>query len=204
MILASQSPRRRELLEEAGFSLEVLPADIDETRLPDEAPETLVGRLAREKAEATRLLLKGSTTDPLLVAADTIVWTDDGEVLGKPADAADARRMLEGLSGRVHHVSTGVYVMLLSPAASVEKTTSFVETTDVEFYPLTSGEIRAYADSGEPLDKAGAYGIQDRGRLLVHGIRGDYFNVVGLPVARFVREMGRLTGSDATLGPLGG
>ena len=87
MILASQSPRRRELLEEAGFSLEVLPADIDETRLPDEAPETLVGRLAREKAEATRLLLKGSTTDPLLVAADTIVWTDDGEVLGKPADA---------------------------------------------------------------------------------------------------------------------
>jgi len=204
MILASQSPRRRELLEEAGFSLRILPADIDETRLPDEDPESLVRRLAREKAEAARLLLEGRTDDDVLVAADTIVWTDEGDVLGKPVDVGDAARMLASLSGRAHHVSSGVCVMLLSPTADVAAATSFVETTDVEFYHLTDEEIRAYAVSGEPLDKAGAYGIQGRGGLLVHGIRGDYFNVVGLPIARLVREVDKLIGSDIVVGALGG
>jgi len=203
MILASQSPRRRELLEEAGFSLRVLPADINEARMPDEKPEPLVRRLAQQKAEATRLLLEGHTDDDVLVAADTIVWTDEGNVLGKPVDEEDAVRMLESLSGKVHHVSSGACVMHLSPTADVIMATSFVETTDVEFYPLTNKEIRAYAASGEPLDKAGAYGIQGRGGLLVRGIRGDYFNVVGLPVARLVREVDRMIGPGVVVGTLG-
>lgn len=202
MILASQSPRRRELLEEAGFSLRILPANINEARIPNEKPESLVRRLARQKAEATRLLLEGRTDDDVLVAADTIVWTDEGNVLGKPVDEEDAVHMLESLSGKVHHVSSGVCVMLLSPTAETIVATSFVETTDVEFYPLTNEEIRAYAASGEPLDKAGAYGIQGRGGLLVRGIRGDYFNVVGLPVARLIREMDRLIDSGIVVGTL--
>lgn len=204
MILASQSPRRRELLEKAGFSLRILPADIDETRMPQEGPESLVRRLAREKAEAARLLLEGHTDDDVLVAADTIVWTDEGSVLGKPADEGGARRMLESLSGRVHHVSSGACIMLLSPAAGIVRATSFVETTDVEFYHLTDEEIRAYAASGEPLDKAGAYGIQGRGGLLVRDIRGDYPNVVGLPMARLVRELDELIGADVIVKTLGG
>ena len=138
MYLASQSPRRRQLLEAAGFSLTIVPADIDETRLEGETPSHLVERLACEKAEATRLALAGKATDNVLLAADT---------------------------------------------------RSFVETTRVSFFDLTDEEIRAYVASGEPMDKAGAYGIQGRGRLLVSGIEGDWANVVGLPVARVVREL---------------
>ena len=114
MILASQSPRRRQLLEELGYSLEVLPADIDETRRPGESPEELVRRLAEQKAEASLELARGEgvrDSDDLLVAADTIVWDDEGDVLGKPADAADAARMLTALSGREHTVYTGVAVL---------------------------------------------------------------------------------------------
>lgn len=197
MILASQSPRRRELLEQAGFELSLAPADIDESRLPGERPVELVERLAREKAEAAlaglgaaRLAGQGA-----LVAADTIVWTAD-DVLGKPADAADATRMLRELSGRTHHVSTGACLVALSPAGEPTACTSFVETTDVTFWDLTDEEVAAYVDSGEPLDKAGAYGIQGAGRLLVRRISGDYQNVVGLPVARLVRELGRLLGTQ--------
>lgn len=197
MILASQSPRRRELLEQAGFELSLAPADIDESRLPGERPVELVERLAREKAEAAlaglgaaRLAGQGA-----LVAADTIVWTAD-DVLGKPADATDATRMLRELSGRTHHVSTGACLVALSPAGEPTACTSFVETTDVTFWDLTDEEVAAYVDSGEPLDKAGAYGIQGAGRLLVRRISGDYQNVVGLPVARLVRELGRLLGTQ--------
>ncbi len=197
MILASQSPRRRELLEQAGFELSLAPADIDESRLPGERPVELVERLAREKAEAAlaglgaaRLAGQGA-----LVAADTIVWTAD-DVLGKPADATDATRMLHELSGRTHHVSTGACLVALSPAGEPTACTSFVETTDVTFWDLTDEEVAAYVDSGEPLDKAGAYGIQGAGRLLVRRISGDYQNVVGLPVARLVRELGRLLGTQ--------
>lgn len=197
MILASQSPRRRELLEQAGFELSLAPADIDESRLPGERPVELVERLAREKAEAAlaglgaaRLAGQGA-----LVAADTIVWTAD-DVLGKPADATDATRMLRELSGRTHHVSTGACLVALSPAGEPTARTSFVETTDVIFWDLTDEEVAAYVDSGEPLDKAGAYGIQGAGRLLVRRISGDYQNVVGLPVARLVRELGRLLGTQ--------
>ena len=192
MILASQSPRRRELLSAAGFDLEVVPADIDETRLPGEKPVELVGRLASEKAEAVRAALTSAAGDGLLVAADTIVWMGD-EALGKPSDARDAARMLRELSGRTHQVSTGVCALLLNDDATVAARSRFVETTEVTFWDLTDAEIDAYVQTGEPLDKAGAYGIQGAGRLLVREIVGDYCNVVGLPLARLVRELADLT-----------
>lgn len=194
MYLASQSPRRRQLLEAAGFSLTIVPADIDETRQEGETPTHLVERLARQKAEATRGSLAGRATEDVLLAADTIVWTEDGDVLGKPTDEKAARAMLRELSGRAHHVSTGVCLMHLDPTAQALSTRSFVETTRVSFFDLTDEEIRAYVASGEPMDKAGAYGIQGRGRLLVSGIEGDWANVVGLPVARVVRELEALLG----------
>ncbi len=190
MILASKSPRRRQLLQELGYDLTVLPADIDETPQPGETPEALVGRLAQQKAEASLRVAKQAgikDADGLLVGADTIVWDDSGNVLGKPTDADDARRMLKELSGRVHHVSTGCCVIALGADGGADKTESFVETTDVEFWPLSDAQMDAYVASGEPMDKAGAYGIQGRGRVLVRGIRGDYFSVVGLPVSRLAR-----------------
>lgn len=191
MILASQSPRRRELLEAAGFELTVVPASIDEARRAGEGPVALVERLAREKAAAVADRLGDEAGGEPVVAADTIVWTDDGAVLGKPADDADAARMLRELSGRTHHVSTGV--CLVAPGGERR---SFVETTDVTFWELTDAQIEAYVKSGEPADKAGSYGIQGAGRMLVRGIRGDYENVVGLPVARLVRELSELLGAD--------
>lgn len=191
MILASQSPRRRELLADAGFGLTIIPAQIDESRLPGETPVELVDRLAAEKAEAVRASLGAGVRDDLLVAADTIVWMGD-EALGKPSDASDATAMLRELSGRTHHVSTGVCAMRLSPDGGRMAETRFVETTDVTFWELTEAEVAAYVATGESLDKAGAYGIQGAGRMLVRKIDGDYPNVVGLPVARLVRELGRL------------
>ena len=195
MILASQSPRRRELLSDAGFDLEIVPANIDENRREDETPVELVARLATEKAESVRGSLGRAPADGLLVAADTIVWMGD-EALGKPADPADAARMLRELSGRTHHVSTGVCAMRLGSDASPIATTSFVENTDVTFWKLSDAEIVAYVETGEPLDKAGAYGIQGAGRLLVQEISGDYANVVGLPVSRLVRELAALCHQD--------
>lgn len=196
MILASQSPRRRELLEDAGFELTIIPAQIDESRIPGETPVELVGRLAAEKAEAVRASLGAGVRDDLLVAADTIVWMGD-EALGKPSDASDATAMLHELSGRTHHVSTGVCAMRLAPGGERIGETRFVETTDVTFWELTEAEVAAYVATGEPLDKAGAYGIQGAGRMLVRRVDGDYPNVVGLPVARLVRELGRLMSGDA-------
>lgn len=195
MILASQSPRRRELLSEAGFGLEILPADIDETRRDGESPVELVMRLAAEKAEAARSGLGHAPEDGLLVAADTIVWMG-AEALGKPEDERDAARMLRELSGRTHHVSTGVCAMRLGEDASALATATFVETTDVTFWELTEAEILSYVATGEPMDKAGAYGIQGAGRVLVRGISGDYANVVGLPVSRLLRELGSLSNSN--------
>ena len=195
MILASQSPRRRELLSEAGFDLEIRPTDIDEARLDGESPVELVARLASQKAEAARSALDHVPADGLLVAADTIVWMGS-EALGKPADELDAARMLRELSGRTHHVSTGVCAMRLASDASALSAVTFVETTAVTFWELTEAEILAYVATGEPMDKAGAYGIQGAGRVLVSGIEGDYANVVGLPVSRLLRELGGLAGNE--------
>lgn len=198
MILASQSPRRQALLADAGFTLTVVPADIDEAPRPSETPMELVGRLSAEKAEAVRSSLSAAPDDGLLVAADTVVWTG-AEALGKPADAADAARMLRALSGRTHRVSTGVCAMLLRADGSLSAESRFVETTEVTFWDLTESQVAAYVATGEPLDKAGAYGIQGTGRLLVRAIRGDYENVVGLPVSRLVRELGALQGARGDL-----
>ena len=181
MILASASPRRIDILRQAGYSPVVRPQDVDETPLSDEHPCALVERLARAKAMACA---GACGTDETIVAADTIVWDEDGDVLGKPANEAEAAEMLRTLSGKRHHVSTGVAVV------AGGELTSFVETTDVWFFELTDDEIAAYVATGDPLDKAGAYGYQSLGCTLVERIEGDYYNVVGLPIARLVRVLG--------------
>lgn len=192
MILASQSPRRIELLREAGFEFRVIPADVNEKPLPHENPFSLVERLACVKA-ATVLATHAEPSEVVL-AADTIV-TIDGEVLGKPNDAADACAMLRRLSGRTHTVATGVCIAPCDEReprrlSDDELPISFVAKTDVTFYELTDEEIDAYVASGEPMDKAGAYGIQGTGgRMLVKGIDGDFYNVVGLPIAEVVRKL---------------
>lgn len=190
MILASSSPRRAELLAEEGYSFDVRPAHIDETRLPEEDPITYVERLALGKARAAHQDDPGITLGQLLIAADTIVWFDDGTVLGKPFDADDARRMLHMLSARTHHVTTAVCLLVDgNPLTGCISETVFSETTDVEFFDLTDQLIEWYISTGEPFDKAGSYGIQGHGKRLVKGINGDYCNVVGLPVARLIRTI---------------
>lgn len=189
MILASQSPRRIELMDEAGFTCRVIPADIDETPHEGEQPLDLVGRLAKDKALC--VASEHAHAGEIVVAADTIV-TIDGVILGKPADAQDAKRMLRLLSGRTHQVATGVCVARASAAGDAAEPVlqNFVEVTDVTFYALDEDTIEEYAQSGEPLDKAGAYGIQGKGgRMLVEKIDGDFYNVVGLPIARVARTI---------------
>jgi septum formation protein len=178
LILASQSPRRLELLRNAGVDCSVAPADVDESLLPDEEPLAYVQRLAREKALAA---LAKAPAGALVLGADTTVVLDD-ESLGKPIDDADARQMLRRLSGRSHRVMTGVCVAWQSaqgPQSLVE-----VEVTEVEFSTMSDREIADYVATGEPMDKAGAYGIQGRASRWIPRLRGCYFNVVGLPVAR--------------------
>lgn len=189
MILASQSPRRIELMDEAGFTCRVIPADIDETPHEGEQPLDLVGRLAKDKALC--VASEHAHAGEIVVAADTIV-TIDGVILGKPADAQDAKRMLRLLSGRTHQVATGVCVARANAAGDAAEPVlqNFVEVTDVTFYALNEDTIEEYAQSGEPLDKAGAYGIQGKGgRMLVEKIDGDFYNVVGLPIARVARTI---------------
>lgn len=178
VILASASPRRQELLRLIFDDFAVIPADIDET-LPagisaEEAPVTL----SRMKAEA---ILK-KYPDSLIIAADTVVVAD-GEILGKPADTEDAARMLKRLSGRTHSVITGCTL------AKEGRLHSFSVQSLVTFYPLCDSEISEYIATGEPMDKAGAYGIQGRAALFAEKIEGDYFNIVGLPIARLKREL---------------
>lgn len=192
MILASQSPRRIELMREAGYDIRVIPADIDETPFDGEAPLTLVERLARAKAAA--VTAEHAEPNELTVAADTIV-TFDGQILGKPADGDEARTMLRELSGRTHQVATGVCIVKAGDATAphAAESLSFVDVTDVTFYELTDEQIERYVVSGEPMDKAGAYGIQGRGCVLVEGIDGNYHNVVGLPtclLAGMLRQVG--------------
>lgn len=178
LILASGSPRRKELLGKLGIPFEVIVSECDET-LPDGVPaDAAAEMLAVRKAAAVAKLYP----DAVVIGADTTVLLDDA-ILGKPADAADCKRMLHALSGRLHKVVTGVAVFWEGHSAS------FSDDTGVQFYPLTDAEIDAYAASEEPYDKAGAYGIQGQGALLVAGIHGDYYNVVGLPVARLARQL---------------
>ncbi len=179
LVLASASPRRRELLAQAGYLFEVYPAHISEDPLPDEDPIAYVSRLAREKAQAvfSQLAADGEAERTLAVlGADTTVALDN-RILGKPADAEDAARMLRLLSGRTHWVITGV-------ALVTEKATEVAtEATAVRFLTLSDEEIAAYIATGEPMDKAGAYAIQGRAARWIPRVEGCYFNVVGLPIA---------------------
>lgn len=186
MILASQSPRRRELLGQMGFSFTVRPAKGEELAHPELTPAQLVEELARQKALEVSA---EAASDDVVVAADTVVAID-GVVLGKPRDKAQAAEMLSALSGREHTVYTGVAVKR-GETLLVEH-----EATQVRFRPLTEREIDLYIQTGEPMDKAGSYGIQGYGALLVEGIRGDYFNVVGLPICRLGRMLAQV-GEDA-------
>jgi septum formation protein len=198
LILASASPRRRELLAQAGYVFRVEAADVDESVRPAESPAAYVRRLAEQKAQAvfarhaapessgapspTALLSEAGSNDaPLIVlGADTTVVCD-GDILAKPDDAAHARRMLLRLSGRVHQVLTGVAVVTRAGVASA------VETTEVTFSEIPAAELDLYCATAEPLDKAGAYGIQGYAARWVPRIHGDYFNVMGLPIARVAR-----------------
>ena len=177
LILASKSPRRRELLSSAGIEFQVRVVDVPEVRLPDEDPTDYVRRLARAKAEAIEPAGKD-----VVLGADTVVVADH-HVLEKPVDEADARRMLRILSGRAHYVTTGV--CLRSRMREVVDTA----TTAVRFVELTDAEIAAYVGSGEPMDKAGAYAIQGLASKFIDRIEGCYFNVVGLPVALVYRHL---------------
>jgi septum formation protein len=173
-ILASNSPRRRELLRNAGFQFEVRPTGIEEARLPDESPEDFARRLARDKAlDAARQ----SEAGRLVLGADTVVSVN-GDILQKPVDAADAARMLRKLSGRVHRVITAVCLVRAPESVLAWRN----ETTSVTFRKLIKEEIEAYVASGEPFDKAGGYAIQGLASCFVPRIEGCYFNVVGLPI----------------------
>ena len=183
LVLASNSPRRRELLAQAGFSFTVRPAHIPEDPQAGEDPVSYVVRLARAKAQAVFDALdrepgeeSSPRADRVVLGADTTV-TIDNQILGKPSDAADAARMLALLSGRTHRVVTGV---ALASASGIEVA---AEMTGVRFYTLSEAEIAAYIATGEPMDKAGAYAIQGRAARWIPRITGDYSNVVGLPLA---------------------
>ncbi len=175
VILASASPRRRELLALVGIAHEVMPADIDESVMPHEAPAPHAERLARAKAHA----LADAHPHAVVIAADTIVVVD-GDILGKPRDAAHAMAMLKRLVGREHTVYTAVAV------ARDARTESAVEAVRVWMRPLCDAEIAAYIATGEPMDKAGAYGIQGYGATIVERVDGDYFSVMGLGLRRLV------------------
>lgn len=178
IILASGSPRRKELLTQMGLSFTILPAEIEEVVEPGLTPQEVVMSLSRQKAAAVAL----SHPEDLVIAADTIV-VFDGKILGKPHSEGEAKEMLTALSGRAHHVCTG---FTLQQGGQTE---SGCEESEVWFRELTEGEIDRYIATGEPMDKAGSYGIQGYGAMLVRGIHGDYFNVMGLPVCRLAMAL---------------
>jgi septum formation protein len=190
LILASTSPRRAEILRDTGIAFDVCAPHIEEARRPNEAAEKMVARLAEAKARAAAESA-GEKTPAIIIGADTAVELD-GEIFGKPRDAADASEMLSYLSGRTHYVVTGIYVLRLPDSAA----RSAVETTAVTFARLDQKEIDAYVTSGEPFDKAGGYAIQGRAGRYIPRIEGCYFNVVGLPLARLYTLLGELGWRD--------
>lgn len=182
LILASGSPRRKDMLTAAGYSFRVIVPDVDESNHDNLPPEELVTDLARRKG----LAISPEYPRAIVLSADTVV-VREGEILGKPGSEAEAVRMLSSLSGRTHEVLTGY---CLARDTRIVKLAAV--TTQVTFRILTKAQVVAYAAAGSPLDKAGAYGIQDLGGSLVKEIRGSYTNVVGLPLAEVVEELGRL------------
>lgn len=212
LILASASPRRRELLHyiKEEYQVETSGAEASVHLPPDTPAEEIPMLLARAKA----LDISRKHPEKVVIGADTVVISPSGEILGKPRDAADAKAMLRALSGATHRVVTGVCLCRYTPASAADQSEAaasgtsgperapsavaedsalqirlFNEVTKVTFYPLSDDEIDAYVDTGEPMDKAGAYGIQGYGSLLAEKIQGDFFNVVGLPVSKLAREL---------------
>ncbi len=188
LILASASPRRAEILRDAGVPFVVLSSAVDETPYPGESPHDHVQRLAHAKAE---LVAARAVGPAIVIAADTVVALD-GRILGKPRSTDDARHMLEQLSGRTHTVLTGVALIRLPDA----ERRAFVESTLVHFAPLEENDIVQYLATDEPYDKAGAYAIQGRAGKFIPRIEGCYFNVVGLPLARLVQTLHELGWSE--------
>lgn len=188
-ILASASPRRKELLQKTGISFEIIPADIEEKITKDKPCDVVMELAAQKAAHVYETLLSGSdyhNTDFTVIGADTIVVYRD-EILGKPADEAEAYDMLSMLADRTHQVYTGVSLVIRKSGNTTVRT--FYEKTDVTFYPVSREDLHAYVDSGDCLDKAGAYGIQGDFAIHVKEITGDYNNVVGLPIGRLYQEL---------------
>ena len=177
-ILASASPRRKEILENAGFEFDIIVSDVDENITEDLSPSETVEELAKRKA----LAVWEENKDAVVFGCDTVVAID-GKILGKPIDDEEAFAMISSLSGKVHTVSTGVCI------CSADKISVFSNNTEVEFYPLSDETIRSYIATGEGKDKAGSYGIQGLGSVLIKEIKGDYFSVMGLPVAESSRVL---------------
>ncbi len=191
LILASASPRRAQILRDAGIPFSVLSSAVDETPIPGETPAQMVSRLAAAKAE---LVAARAIGPAIVIAADTTVALD-GAILGKPRTSDDARHMLQQLSGRTHSVITGISLIRLPDAEKRE----FVEITQVYFLALSEDEITQYLASGEPFDKAGAYAIQGLAGRFIPRIEGCYFNVVGLPLARLCKELVELGWSEESV-----
>lgn len=189
LILASQSPRREALLRQVGLDFEIVPSDLEELPLEGEPPAAAAEALALEKAQQ----VASQRTEGLVIGADTVVVVD-GQILGKPRDPEDAKAMLRLLSGREHQVITGIAVV----DAATGRARSDGVATSVMFAPLSDEIIARYVATGEPLDKAGAYAIQGFGALLIEGLRGCYYNVVGLPIRRLAELLGEF-GYDAFL-----
>ena len=195
IILASQSPRRKELLEQIGLEFEICPAKGEEI-ITKSIPEEVVMELSKQKAEEVACLVSSfgenhkeitTPSDILVIGADTVV-AYDGKILGKPVDEADAKRMLTMLSGNTHSVFTGVTLVLIDKTGRAGELV-FYEKTDVKMHAMTEAEIDRYIATGEPMDKAGSYGIQGKCAIYIEKIDGDYNNVVGLPITRIYQEL---------------
>ena len=194
IILASASPRRSELLRQAGLTFSVIPSQGEEV-ITSTHPAEVVEELSLQKAQevADRILkgdadiLSGNSGPVVVIGADTVVAADH-RILGKPADRREAREMMTLLQGSIHQVYTGVTLIVTGPGKDL-RTRTFHECTDVDVYPMTDEEIEDYISTPEPYDKAGAYGIQGSFGIYIKGIRGCYYNVVGLPIARLVHEL---------------
>ncbi|MDY2700101.1 MAG: Maf family protein [Suilimivivens sp.] len=190
IILASASPRRRELLEQLGVEFEIIPSQVEE-KMKSMEPSRMVMELSEIKAEDIYNRLSQEEKElSTVIGADTVVAFED-QVMGKPQSSSEAIEMLSRLQNNTHQVYTGVTLIFRKGPGKVPSKISFFEKTDVTMYPISSDEIAAYVNTGEPMDKAGAYGIQGRGAAFIKEIHGDYNNVVGLPIGRLYQEMKR-------------
>lgn len=191
IILASASPRRRELLAQIGMEFQVLPSGAEE-KTGNCSPSEMVKELSHLKAlDIFQKLSGGEQAQSLVIGADTVVALDNN-IMGKPGNKENAVKMLSDLQGRTHQVYTGVTLIWQEDKSMVQKEISFYEETSVTMFPMTPEEIKAYVSTGEPMDKAGAYGIQGKCAAYIKGISGDYNNVVGLPIGRLYQEMKKI------------